>query len=85
VSADEGGVLGNLPRSRPGERSPKRAKARSEQPPRREQSASEPPAGGLSLGGAARTGVKIAVSVAGAVLDRIPGSGIVRSDRSERS
>jgi hypothetical protein len=87
MSEPTDGILGNLPRSRPGVRSDKRASAAraggaTPSPPAPEpkpgEAASEAPAEsaiGLAIGAGetvARTGVKVAARVAGGVLRRLP-------------
>jgi hypothetical protein len=81
--ADDGGVLGNLPHSRPGRRSDKRAAApggvRPEPAEAPEQPAPEGPAGTGSVGGVARAvtslaggGARAAHGIAREVLRRLP-------------
>lgn len=85
MTDDREGILGNLPRSRPGVRSDKRAAdkgPRAASAPR--QAASKPPpppaspSGGAievavrAAGQVAETGIKVAARVAGGVLRRLP-------------
>jgi hypothetical protein len=80
---DDGGVLGNLPRSRPGRRSDKRAAAPSQvrtehaEPP--EQPSHQEPAGGSPIGGVTRAltslaggGARAAHGIAREALRRLP-------------
>jgi hypothetical protein len=77
LSPDEGDLLGGLPRSRPGERSPKRAQRSARTQGR--SARVEPPARAASpLTGAARlavdaagAGAKLATGVAGGLLRRL--------------
>ena len=85
---DDGGVLGNLPRSRPGRRSekrdaapsgPKAAQRAPRSAPRRAAPPPEPagegdPVGGAlrTVGGLAATGARVANGVARGVLRRLP-------------
>ena len=81
--AEDGGVLGNLPRSRPGRRSAKRAATpsgvRPEHAERPEEPTAEEPAGGSSVGGVARAltslaggGARAAHGIAREALSRLP-------------
>jgi len=73
---DEGGLLGDLPRERPGTRSPKRAS----RPPRRPVEPAPPTrtAGELATEplrlavGAAEVGLKVASRVTGELIRRLP-------------
>ena len=72
--AEDDGVLGNLPRSRPGTRSEKRA---TREPPAPQPRAPEPdtdPVGGAlrMVGGLAAGGARVAQGVAREVLRRMP-------------
>jgi hypothetical protein len=79
--ADDGGVLGNLPNSRPGSRSAKRpAKPRAAAPPppasaaaRDQRNQSDPVAGALRTAtGLAAAGARVANGVARELVRRIP-------------
>jgi hypothetical protein len=80
---DDDGVLGNLPRSRPGRRSAKRAQAGAARAPKRRPAASAPrpapertsdPVGGAlrTATGVAAAGARVANGVAREVLRRLP-------------
>jgi hypothetical protein len=80
MPTEEGGLLGDLPRERPGTRSPKRA-SRRVQPPPAAPPAPEPAhrtAGELATEplrlavGAAEAGLKVASRVTGELIRRIP-------------
>lgn len=77
MAEDEGGLLGDLPRERPGTRSPKRGARRVQTPP----PAVEPR--GLTAGeaateplrmavGAAEAGLKVASRITGELIRRLP-------------
>jgi hypothetical protein len=80
MAADEGGLLGDLPRQRPGTRSPKRA----ERPrPSRPEPAPAPERSSLTAGeiateplrlavGAAEAGLKVASRMTGELIRRLP-------------
>jgi hypothetical protein len=87
MSDETDGVLGNLPRSRPGVRSDKRAAASKPRPakPRSPRATKPPPppppppasddplaAAVKAAGQVAETGIKVAARVAGGVLRRLP-------------
>jgi hypothetical protein len=76
---DEGGLLGDLPRERPGTRSPKRANRPAERPVEPAEPASAPRTAGelatepLRLAvGAAEAGLKVASRVTGELIRRLP-------------
>jgi hypothetical protein len=80
VSADEGGLLGDLPRKRPGTRSPRRAERDVQSAPREEPRPASP---GLTAGeaateplrlavGAAEAGLKVASRVTAELIRRLP-------------
>jgi hypothetical protein len=76
---DEGGLLGDLPRQRPGTRSPKRADRTAPRPTERiEPAPSERTAGELATEplrlavGAAEAGLKVASRVTGELIRRLP-------------
>ena len=78
MSPDDPGMLGNLPRSRPGRRSDKRKESKRPAPPRpaaaAEPQPSDDPVGG-ALKAAAKgvgTGLRVANGVTREVLRRIP-------------
>ena len=80
MSAEEDGILGNLPRSRPGRRSARREtpSAAAGQPPSSPRSPDPEPTGD-ALGGALRAagqlteaGLKVASKLAGGALGRLP-------------
>lgn len=80
--SEDGGVLGNLPNSRPGKRSAKRSGAgekRSPSPPPPEPPARETPSGAEAVAdvvrtaaGVAATGVRVAGVVGRELLRRVP-------------
>lgn len=82
MSAEEDGILGNLPRSRPGRRSARRetpSTAAGPPPSSRRSPDPEPPPTGDALGGALRAagqlteaGLKAASKLAGGALGRLP-------------
>jgi len=79
-AADDGGLLGDLPRQRPGTRSPKRAerppRGRQEPPPESERpavTAGEMATEPLRLAvGAAEAGLKVASRLTGELIRRLP-------------
>jgi hypothetical protein len=77
MAGDEGGLLGDLPRSRPGTRSSKRPargrEAAAEAPPARGVTAGEAATQPLRLAvGAAEAGLKVASRVTGELIRRLP-------------
>ncbi len=80
MSADDDGILGNLPRSRPGRRSARRDQPSAGAPPRPRPRPPEPEAprddavGGAirAAGQLAEAGIKAASQLAGGALSRLP-------------
>jgi hypothetical protein len=76
--SDDGGVLGNLPRSRPGRRSEKRADAPAPPPPAADREAADPPPADpvadaiRTATGVAGAGARVANELARQVLRRLP-------------